>query len=154
MRNFISAAFIAAAAATEVATEVAVEAVEKVEPVEDNLLDLQVCESAEADRIYKKTDRDVIAANRKILQTTRTCMKWVRQHRRHNEVCRYCAKNVTPSIKWKFYRGVWYRWWSGKWHYYGPSKRGHGGAWKWYGGFWHYKGYVFKYTGGKWYRFY
>lgn len=81
-------------------------------------------------------------------------MKWVKSHAHHDAVCRYCAKGVTPSIKWKYYNGVWYRWWSGKWHYYGPSKRGHGGAWKWYSGFWHYNGYVFKYEGGKWYRFY
>merc|ERR1712151_230960 len=98
--------------------------------------------------------KDVIAENRKILQTERTCMKWVKSHRRHNVVCRYCTKANTPSIRWKFYNGVWYRWWSGRWHYYGPSRRGHGGAWKWYSSFWHYKGYVFKYSGGKWWRFY
>jgi hypothetical protein len=82
------------------------------------------------------------------------CKQWVKHHKGHNSVCRYCAKGVTPSIKWKWYKGHWYRWWSGKWHYYGPSRRGNGGAWKWYGGFWHYKGYVFKYVNGKWYRYY
>lgn len=134
------------------AAEVAETAASQAAPVEENLVDLQVCEHA--DRIHKRTDRDVVAENRRILATERTCAKWVKSHRKHNVVCRYCAKGVTPSVRWKWYRGVWYRWWSGRWHYFGPSRRGNGGAWKWYQGYWHYRGYVFKYWNGKWYRYY
>lgn len=96
----------------------------------------------------------IAAANAKILATDKTCLAWVKHKQGHNDVCRYCAHGVTPSVRWKFYNNVWYRWYAGKWHYYGPSRTGHGGAWKWFKGYWHYKGYVYRYINGKWERYY
>merc|ERR1711998_585662 len=50
--------------------------------------------------------------------------------------------------------GVWYRFYDGKWHYWGPSKKGFtASGWTWYKGYWHHGGYVFKYFKGKWYRY-
>lgn len=92
--------------------------------------------------------------NAQILKDDKTCKKWVKSHAHHAEVCKYCKKGVAPSIRWKFWRGVWYRWSGGRWHYYGPSRNGYGGNWRWSGGYWHYKGYAFKYVNGRWYRFY
>lgn len=124
--------------------------INQVEPVDDELANLEVC----SERIHKATDADVIEHNKQILATDKTCKEWVKSHAHHEEVCKYCKEGVTPSDKWKFYNGVWYKWWDGRWHYYGPSRHGNGGAWKWYNGYWHYNGYVFKYEGDKWYRFY
>merc|ERR1711998_709365 len=96
----------------------------------------------------------IAAENAKILATEATCSKWVQEHKRNEAVCKVCDKSVTPSTKWKFYKGVWYRWEDNKWHYWGPSKGGYGGSWRWSGGYWHHGGFTYKYVGGHWYRFY
>lgn len=96
----------------------------------------------------------IAAKNKEILRTEAVCKKWVLTHKRHNVICKWCAKNVKPSTIWKFYKGVWYRWHDGGWHYYGPSRDGFGGRWRWSGGYWHYNGYAFRYVNGKWERFY
>jgi len=83
-------------------------------------------------------------------------MRFVKQHRDHHAVCNWCKKAKSPAIRWKWVveEKVWYRWYDGKWHYWGPSKEGFTAVgWTWYKGYWHHGGYVFKYTRGRWYRF-
>lgn len=56
--------------------------------------------------------------------------------------------------RWSSVDKAWYRWYDGKWHYWGISKRGFTyNGWSWYAGYWHYKGYVYKWNRPYWYRF-
>lgn len=71
-------------------------------------------------------------------------------------VCNWCKRTSMPKVIWKWdaLEQVWYRWYAGKWHYWGPSKRGFtADGWTWYRGYWHHSGWIFKYVNGVWYRF-
>jgi len=72
------------------------------------------------------------------------------------KVCSWCKKAPEPKVIWKWSptEKVWYRFYDGKWHYWGISKKGftHVG-WTWWQGYWHHDGYVFRYTNHVWYRF-
>lgn len=107
-------------------------------------------------RTYGKTKRQIDAENRHILGTQKKCLNFVKRHRGHRAVCNWCKKAPTPKVIWKWASSekVWYRWYRGKWHYWGPSKRGFTeSGWTWYKGYWHHDGYVFKFVNHKWYRF-
>lgn len=61
-----------------------------------------------------------------------------------------------PSTRWMWSSDeeVWYRWYDGKWHYWGPSKGGFTYKdWSWYKGYWHHRGYIYKWKNPYWYRF-
>lgn len=83
-------------------------------------------------------------------------MDFVAKHPGHTKVCDWCKKAPEPKEKWKWDEDsqVWYKYYDGKWHYWGPSKDGFtANGWSWYKGYWHHDGYVFKYENNKWYRF-
>merc|ERR1719450_1302958 len=105
---------------------------------------------------YGKTKSQIDAENRHILSTQAKCLHFVKKHRGHEKVCNWCRRTKVPAIRWKWIAGesVWYRFYDGKWHYWGPSKGGFTrGGWTWYKGYWHHRGYVFKWVRGMWYRF-
>jgi hypothetical protein len=105
---------------------------------------------------YGKTKKAINAENMKILSTQAKCMAFVKKHRGHEKVCNWCRARKAPAVQWKWNAAdnVWYRYYDGKWHYWGPSKSGFTeGGWTWYKGYWHHNGYVFKYVNGTWYRF-
>lgn len=83
-------------------------------------------------------------------------MEFVKKYRGMPKVCNWCKKAPEPSIRWKWVADehVWYRWYDGKWHFWGVSKHGftHEG-WTWYKGYWHHSGYVYRYHKGHWWRF-
>merc|ERR1712167_463021 len=81
-----------------------------------------------------KTKKQIDAQNHHILSTQKKCLSFVKKYRGHEK--------------------VWYRFYDGKWHYWGPSKNGFTSVgWTWYKGYWHHGGYVFKYVRGIWWRF-
>ena len=105
---------------------------------------------------YSKSKHQIDAENRHILTTQAKCLHFVKKYRGHTKVCNWCKRAPAPSIRWKWVANerVWYRWYDGRWHYWGPSKRGFTAAgWTWYKGYWHHGGYVFKFIRGMWYRF-
>jgi hypothetical protein len=105
---------------------------------------------------HSKTKAQIDAENKHILSTQAKCLHFVRKHRGHEKVCNWCRAMKVPAVRWKWnpLEKVWYRFYDGKWHYWGPSKSGYTtGGWNWYRGYWHHNGYVFKYVSGKWYRF-
>jgi len=105
---------------------------------------------------HGRTKKQIDAENKHILSTQKKCMNFVRKYRGHEKVCNWCRRMRMPAIRWKWVPNekVWYRFYDGKWHYWGPSKTGftHRG-WTWYKGYWHHGGYVFKYQHKRWYRF-
>jgi hypothetical protein len=121
---------------------------------ENEFMELDDESLAELDKASYQNHAKIAAENKKILATEKMCSKWVQTHKRHNVICKWCSKTVKPSTHWKFYKNVWYRWEGGKWHYWGPSRGGYGGAWRWSGGYWHHGGFAYKYVNGHWYRFY
>merc|ERR1719199_1011408 len=121
---------------------------------ENEFMELDDESLAELDKASYQNHAKIAAENKKILATEKMCSKWVQTHKRHNVICKCCSKTVKPSTHWKFYKNVWYRWEGGKWHYWGPSRGGYGGAWRWSGGYWHHGGFAYKYVNGHWYRFY
>jgi len=104
---------------------------------------------------YSKTKRAIDAENKHILATQKKCLNFVKKYRGHAKVCSWCRKNrVIRRWKWVPNEKVWYRYYGGKWHYWGPSKTGFTrGGWTFYKGYWHHRGYVFKFIRGMWYRF-
>lgn len=112
-----------------------------------------------ADTIAKhfgKTQAEIDAENKHILETQKTCMDFVSTHKDHPAVCNWCHENAQPTgetWQWNPEEGVWYKWSGDKYHYWGPSKEGLKHDWSWYEGYWHHDGYVYKYENKKWYRF-
>ena len=105
---------------------------------------------------YGKSKAAIDKENHHILSTQKKCLDFVKKYRGHEKVCHWCRKAKRPSIRWKWVveEKVWYRWYDGNWHYWGPSKDGFTKkGWTWYKGYWHHGGYVFKYVHHKWYRF-
>jgi hypothetical protein len=105
---------------------------------------------------FSKTKKQINSENHHILSTQKKCLSFVKKYRGHMKVCNWCKMARSPRIIWKWSptEKVWYRWYDGKWHYWGESKAGFTkGGWTWWQGYWHHKGYVFKYVGKWWYRF-
>jgi hypothetical protein len=104
---------------------------------------------------YSKTKAQINKQNHHILSTQAKCLRFVKKYRGHPAVCHWCRKNrVVRKWKWVASQKVWYRYYYGKWHYWGPSKSGFTkGGWTFYKGYWHHRGYVFKFIRGMWYRF-
>merc|ERR1719473_915222 len=105
---------------------------------------------------YGKTKKQIDAQNHHILSTQKKCLSFVKKYRGHEKVCAWCKRAPAPSIRWRWIPSekVWYRFYDGKWHYWGPSKNGFTSiGWTWYKGYWHHGGYVFKYVRGIWWRF-
>ena len=98
--------------------------------------------------------KKIAAQNKQILATEHKCMKFVAHHEWNHKVCKACTQ--IPKIKWRHYKGIWYRWYKGGWHYWGASKYGFKkGGWVWRKKYWFHNGYAYKYIEGKgWYRFY
>lgn len=106
---------------------------------------------------YGKTKAEIDKENKYILDTTKKCLDFVKKNQGHPEICEWCQKEYkVPEVLWKWNpdEKVWYRYYDGGWHYWGPSKDGFtDGNWKWYNGYWHNDGYTFKYEDGQWKRF-
>jgi hypothetical protein len=104
---------------------------------------------------YSKTKAQINRENHHILSTQAKCLRFVKKYRGHAKVCHWCRKNrVIRRWKWVASAKVWYRFYGGRWHYWGPSKTGFTrGGWTFYKGYWHHRGYVFKFIRGMWYRF-
>jgi len=105
---------------------------------------------------YGKTKKQIDAQNHHILSTQKKCLDFVKKYRGHEKVCSWCKRAPAPRIRWRWIPSekVWYRFYDGKWHYWGPSKNGFTSVgWTWYKGYWHHGGYVFKYVKGMWWRF-
>merc|ERR1719473_338645 len=105
---------------------------------------------------YGKTKKQIDAQNHHILSTQKKCLSFVKKYRGHEKVCAWCKRAPAPAIRWRWIPSekVWYRFYDGKWHYWGPSKNGFTSVgWTWYKGYWHHGGYVFKYVKGVWWRF-
>ena len=77
-------------------------------------------------KAYGRTKRQLDAENRHILSTQAKCLKFVKRHRDHHKVCTWCRRAPAPKLVWKWVtsEGVWYRYYDGKWNYWGISKRG------------------------------
>merc|ERR1719473_565226 len=89
---------------------------------------------------YSKTKKAIDAENKHILSTQKKCLAFVKKHRGHPKVCNWCKTAKRPSVIWKWVatEGVWYRFYDGKWHYWGVSKQGFTSVgWTWYKGYWH-----------------
>jgi len=73
---------------------------------------------------YGKTKAQIDAENKHIIGTQKTCLNFVKKYRGHMKVCNWCKKAPTPKVIWKWSptEKVWYRFYDGKWHYWGPSK--------------------------------
>jgi len=84
---------------------------------------------------YGKTKKQIDAENHHILSTQAKCLHFVKKYRGHEKVCNWCKKAPAPKVIWKWSptEKVWYRFYDGKWHYWGPSKKGftHAG-WTWW----------------------
>merc|ERR1719473_1631396 len=83
---------------------------------------------------YGKTKKQIDAENHHILSTQKKCLSFVKKYRGHAKVCNWCKKAPAPKVVWKWSptEKVWYRFYDGKWHYWGPSKKGFthaGGTW-------------------------
>lgn len=105
---------------------------------------------------YGKTMGEVDAENKYILDTQSKCLDFVQKFKGHRAVCNWCKQAEEPEIIWKWdpTENVWYRYYDGDWHYWGPSKDGFTTeGWTWHKGYWHHDGYVFKYEDNKWKRF-
>jgi len=106
---------------------------------------------------FGKSKAAIDAENKHILGTMSKCLHFVKNHGGHSAaICGWCKHRKPPTIRWKWLDAehVWYRWYDGHWHYWGPSKDGFTAeGWTWYSGYWHHGGYVFKYYHHKWYRF-
>lgn len=128
---------------------------------EDSLLEVEESKYKKAIKThykshYGKTKKQIDAENKHILTTQAKCLNFVRKYRGHPKVCQWCRSQKIPAIRWKWVASqkVWYRFYDGKWHYWGPSKSGFTkGGWTFYKGYWHHRGYVFKFINGMWYRF-
>lgn len=73
-------------------------------------------------------------------------------------MCDWCKENgeTEPEVIWQWneLENVWYKWYDGNWHYWGPSKDGFTSTgWTYYGGYWHHGGYAYSYVDGMWYRY-
>lgn len=105
---------------------------------------------------FGKTRKQISAENRHIIATQKKCLRFVKKHTGHMAVCNWCKKAKSPKVIWKWDASsqVWYRFYDGKWHWWGESKKGFTAiGWTWYKGYWHHRGWVFKYVNGFWYRF-
>ena len=133
----------------------------------------EVGEEVQADRStkhsyyshYGKSKSQIDRENRRILynlkalkKKEKTCYSFVTKHKDHPKICTWCKKHyryVRNQWRWVSAERAWYRYYGGKWHYWGIVKSGfRGNGWSWYKGYWHHGGYVYKYVHRKWYRFY
>merc|ERR1712048_1000666 len=106
---------------------------------------------------FGKTKAEIDAENKHILETEAKCKEFVASHKDHPAICNWCHNEAQPDSKeiwqWNPEEGVWYKWYGGQYHYWGPSKEGLKHDWSWYNGYWQHNGYTYKYENKKWYRF-
>ena len=103
---------------------------------------------------YGKSKEEIDAENKKILDTEKKCMNFVKKYQGHPQICNWCRKSYKqPKVVWKWssVEEAWYKYYDGSWHYWGPSKTGFTeGGWKWYNGYWHNDGFAYTYKNGTW----
>jgi len=106
---------------------------------------------------YGRSKASIDKENNHILSTQKKCLNFVNKYRGHPKVCTWCKNHYkVPAVRWRWSNAdkAWYRWYDGKWHYWGISKRGFTyNGWSWYQGYWHHGGYVYRYSRPYWYRF-
>lgn len=124
---------------------------------EDELIETEESQSKTSyKKLYGKSKTDIAKENNKILSTQKKCLAFVEKHRGHMAVCNWCRTAKMPKVYWKWdsTHKVWYRFYRGTWHYWGPSKQGFTAeGWTWYNGYWHHEGFIFKFHNGIWFRF-
>jgi hypothetical protein len=76
---------------------------------------------------FGKTRKQINAENQSILSKQKECLDFVTEHPDHPEVCNWCHENTEPKKVWLWNptEGVWYKFWGGQYHYWGPSKEGY-----------------------------